>query len=153
MFYQQVEIICLNKDQKFSPSKPINNSAFSATPIGLSTTIDGQALGKRFVSPFTDGEIGRIISLKAVGFSTTVNSRMLSRNESTSHSFLKKWNSQGVFRGQVGRPKKDDRADEVIEPTIRLGDVSVVELIDNDLDGQSNSREVNGFEFFLSGID
>jgi hypothetical protein len=45
--------------------------------------------------------------------------RMLSHNESTISSFLKKWNSQGVFHGQVGRPKKDDRADEVIEATIR----------------------------------
>jgi hypothetical protein len=44
---------------------------------------------------------------------------MLSRNKSTIRSFLKKWNSQGVFRGQIGRPKKDDRAEEGIEATIR----------------------------------
>jgi hypothetical protein len=43
---------------------------------------------------------------------------MLFRNKSTIRSFFKEWNSQGVFRGQVGRPKKDDRAGEVIEATI-----------------------------------
>jgi IS30 family transposase len=53
-------------------------------------TIDAYALGKRLVSPLTEGEIGRIISLKAVGFSTMEISRMLSRNESTIRSFLKK---------------------------------------------------------------
>jgi IS30 family transposase len=63
--------------------------------------MNAQALGKRLVSPLTDGEIGRIISLKAIGFSTMEISRMLSRNESTIRSFLKKWNSQGVFRSQV----------------------------------------------------
>jgi hypothetical protein len=89
--------------------------------------MDAQALGKRLVTPLTDGEIGRITSLTAVGFSTMDIFRMLFRNESTIRSFLKKWNSQGFFRGQVGRPKKDDRVDEVIEAAIRLGDVSAAE--------------------------
>jgi hypothetical protein len=79
--------------------------------------MDAQALGKGLVSPRTDDEIGRIISLKVVGLST-LEIPMLSRNESTIRFFLKKWNSQGVFRGQVGRPKKDDRADEGIAATI-----------------------------------
>jgi hypothetical protein len=57
--------------------------------------MDALALGKGLVSPLTDGEIGRIISLKAVGFSTMEISRMLSRDELTIRSFLKKWNSQG----------------------------------------------------------
>jgi hypothetical protein len=46
-------------------------------------------------------------------------SRMLSRNERAIRSFLKKWNSQSVFRGQGARPKKDDQADEIIEAAIR----------------------------------
>jgi hypothetical protein len=52
--------------------------------------MDRQALGKMLISPVTDGEIGRIISLKAVGFSTMEISNMLSRNESTIRSFLNK---------------------------------------------------------------
>jgi hypothetical protein len=92
----------LNEDQKFSRSISINNSAFYVTSIGLPTMMDAQALEKRLISHLSDGEVRRIISLKAVGFSIMEISRMLSRNESTIRSFLKKWNSQGVFRGQVG---------------------------------------------------
>jgi hypothetical protein len=85
----------------------------------MSTMMDAQALGKKLVSSLTDGDISRIISLKAVGFSTVEIPRLLFRRESTIRSFFKKWNSQCGFSGQVGRPKKDDRADEVIEATIR----------------------------------
>jgi hypothetical protein len=122
--------------------------------------------------------------------------RMPSRSGSTIRSFLKKWNSQGIFGGQVARLKTDDLADAVIEAIIRdrrssirqvgaalalsreqvrltrhrnrsgywasrpfttsgirFEDVSAAELNDSDLNGQSNSRKVNFFEFFLSGID
>jgi transposase len=70
--------------------------------------MDAHPRGKRFISPLTDGEIGRIIWLKALGFSIMETSRMLSRNESTIRSFLKKWKTQDLFRNQVGRPKKND---------------------------------------------
>jgi hypothetical protein len=65
---------------KFAQSKPINNWAFSPTPVDY----DGSQV---LVIPLTDGEIGRIIPLKAVGFSTMEISRMLSRNQSAIRSF------------------------------------------------------------------
>jgi hypothetical protein len=44
--------------------------------------MDAQTIGKRLVSPLTDDEIGRIISLKGIGCSTIEISRILSRNQS-----------------------------------------------------------------------
>jgi hypothetical protein len=71
--------------------------------------MEAQSLGKRPVGPLTDGEIDRIISLKAVGFSTMEISRILSRNESPIYPFLKKRNSQGVFRGSPKRMAEQTR--------------------------------------------
>jgi transposase len=68
--------------------------------------MDAHCLGKRLVSPLTDGEIGRIISLKAVGSSTMEVSCMLSRNESTIRSFLKKWTAKAFSVAKSGAPKK-----------------------------------------------